>query len=146
MCINNNNISSNINEVIRAILNFFIQKLHNHKKAQNAYKQIKIKNAPKKHLRGKQSLICLFAFLCVCPSVFVPFSAFCAFNAFQCFLVRVKSFRKKNKDFKIAVITSFILLLELFFDDYISSQCKNQAISLMSTQQFNQQITQILII
>ena len=45
--------SGNINEVIRAILNFFIQKFHNHKKAQNAYKRTKIKNAPKKHLRGK---------------------------------------------------------------------------------------------
>ena len=45
--------SSNINEVIRAILDFFIQKFHNHKKAQNAYKRTKIKNAPKKHLRGK---------------------------------------------------------------------------------------------
>ena len=40
-------VSSNINEVIRAILNFFIQKFHNHKKAQNAYKRTKIKNAPK---------------------------------------------------------------------------------------------------
>ena len=46
-------MSSNINEVIKAILNFFIWKFHNHKKAQNAYKQTKIKNAPKKHLRGK---------------------------------------------------------------------------------------------
>ena len=46
-------VSSNINEVIRAILNFFIQKFHNHKKAQNAYKRTKIKNAPKKHLREK---------------------------------------------------------------------------------------------
>ena len=46
-------VSSNINEVTRAILNSFIQKLHNHKQAQNAYKRTKIKNAPKKHLRGK---------------------------------------------------------------------------------------------
>ena len=45
--------SSKINEVIRAILDFFIQKFHNHKKAQNAYKRTKTKNAPKKHLRGK---------------------------------------------------------------------------------------------
>ena len=40
-------VSSNINKIIRTISNFFIQKLHNHKKAQNAYKQTKIKNAPK---------------------------------------------------------------------------------------------------
>ena len=45
-------VSSNINDVTRAILNSFIQKLHN-KKAQNADKQIKIKNTPKKYLRGK---------------------------------------------------------------------------------------------
>ena len=75
-------VGSNINEVIKTTLNFFIQKLHNHKKAQNAYKQTKIKNAPKKHLRGKKSLIRLFVFLCFCPSVFMPFSAFSAFNAF----------------------------------------------------------------
>ena len=42
-------ISSNINEVIRIILNFFIQKLHTTKK-QNAYKRIKIKNVHKNHL------------------------------------------------------------------------------------------------
>ena len=45
--------SSNINEIIKAILNFFIQKFYSHKKAQNAYKRTKIKNALKKHLRGK---------------------------------------------------------------------------------------------
>ena len=46
-------VSSNINDIIRAILDFFIQKFHKHKKAQKAYKRTKIKNAPKKHLRGK---------------------------------------------------------------------------------------------
>ena len=51
-CVSITIVSSNINEVIRAILNFFIQKFHNHKKAQSAL-QTKIKNAPKKHLRGK---------------------------------------------------------------------------------------------
>ena len=51
MCINNN--SSNVNEVIRSILDFFIQKFYNHKKAENAYKRTKLKKAPKKPLRGK---------------------------------------------------------------------------------------------
>ena len=32
-------------------------------KARNAYKQTKIKNAPKKHLRGNSHL---FAYLCFC--------------------------------------------------------------------------------
>ena len=40
-------VGSNINEVIKTTLKFFIQKLHNHKKVQNAYKRTKIKNAPK---------------------------------------------------------------------------------------------------
>ena len=47
------NVSSNINEVIKTTLNSFIQKLHNHKKAQNAYKRTKIKMLLKKHLTGK---------------------------------------------------------------------------------------------
>ena len=42
--------SSNINEVIRIILNFFIQKFHNYKEAQNTYKRAKTKNVYKKHL------------------------------------------------------------------------------------------------
>ena len=46
-------VSSNIKEVTRAILNFFIHKFHNHKNTQNAYKQTKTKNVPAKHLRGK---------------------------------------------------------------------------------------------
>ena len=47
-------VSSNINEVIRAILDFFIQKFHNPKKAQNAYKRTKIKNTPK-NIQGENS-------------------------------------------------------------------------------------------
>ena len=70
-----------MNEVIKATLNSFIQKLHNHKKAQNAYKRVKIKSAPKKYLLGKQPLICLFAFLCFYPDIFMPFSTFSAFGA-----------------------------------------------------------------
>ena len=47
---NDYKFSSNINEVIRIILNFFIQKFHNYKKAQDAYKRAKTKNVYKKHL------------------------------------------------------------------------------------------------
>ena len=71
--------SSNINAVIRAILNvlFFclrkdfartksIKKTKKKNTTQkNANKRIKIKNVYKKHLRGKKSLIRLFAFLCL---------------------------------------------------------------------------------
>ena len=76
-------ISSNINEVIKRVLNFllfFYEKiLHTpkstkkHKKHKSitkqkhkyANKRIKIKNTLKKHLRGKKSLIRLFAYLCL---------------------------------------------------------------------------------
>ena len=62
-------------EVIRAVLNsfFFTERFHTHQKHKSiktqpskstkSYKQTKIKNALKKDLRGKKSLICLFAFL-----------------------------------------------------------------------------------
>ena len=66
-------VSSNINEVIRSVLNLFFFMIRSHKykkvlkalkapksikhnqaKAQNADKRIKIKNALKKHLSGKK--------------------------------------------------------------------------------------------
>ena len=74
--------SSNINEVIKTVLNFFVfftKRFHNHKKAQNAYKRTKIKNAPKKH-QGENNH--LFAYL---RFVFLPFSAFGAFSACEIF-------------------------------------------------------------
>ena len=61
--------------------------------------------------------VCSFAF---CAFVWLRFSAFVAFYAFGaflcflCFFVRAKSFRK-NKNFKTALITLFILLLLLIF-------------------------------
>ena len=52
-CVSITIAGGNINEVIRTILNFFIQKFHNRKKAQNAYKQTKMKKVYKKHLSSK---------------------------------------------------------------------------------------------
>ena len=46
-CVSITIVSSNINEVIRAILDFFIQNFYKHKKAQNAYKRTKTKNVYK---------------------------------------------------------------------------------------------------
>ena len=69
-------------------------------KAQTAYRRTKIKNAPKKHLRGK---IHLFAYL-----------RFCAFAWASLYLLRflcVSKKNKKNKEFKTALTTSFSLLL-----------------------------------
>ena len=69
--------SSNVNEVIRAVLNslyFFTKRFGTHQKHKSINtqpskstkrcKRTKIKNALKKHLRRRKSLICLFAFLC----------------------------------------------------------------------------------
>ena len=66
-------LSSNINEVIRAVLNFlfFLPKDFTSTKSTKTLNQrTKIKNALKKHLREKQSLIRLFAFfvLFVCKT------------------------------------------------------------------------------
>ena len=56
--------SSNINEGIGVIFFFFAERFHTHK---NAHKRTKAKkavlNALKKHLRGRMSLIRLFASL-----------------------------------------------------------------------------------
>ena len=41
---------------------------------------------------------------------------FRVFSAFLCFLVLVKSYRKKNKKFKIGLITPFILLLQFYIE------------------------------
>ena len=111
MCINNNKQinSSNINEVIRAVLNFFFTKrFHNHKKAQNAYKRTKVKIAPKKHLRRK-----IVTYLLICVFVLLP-EGLCGvqcFQCFQCFQCVQNLFIKENKEFKVVLITSFILLL-----------------------------------
>ena len=49
-CVSITITSSNINEIIGIILNLFIHKFHNYKKAQNAYKRAKTKNVCKKYL------------------------------------------------------------------------------------------------
>ena len=87
MCVNNNS-SSNINEAIETILDFY-SKISQAQKAQNSYKRTKTKNAPKKHLRGKKSLIRLFAF---CAFAWV---SLCRLMLFV-LLLRAKSFRKKK--------------------------------------------------
>ena len=59
-------VRSNVNEVIKTILNFFIQNFHNHKKAQNAYKRIKIKKKTSKGKIVTYSLICVSVLLPEC--------------------------------------------------------------------------------
>ena len=54
-------------------------------------------------------LICVFVFLLGC--VFMHFGTFCAFCAFGAFWCVQNLFVKKNKEFKTALISSFILLL-----------------------------------
>ena len=123
-----------INLVVRTFLFFLFSFLREHKKHANGYKRTKIKKAVfyalKKHLRGKKSLIHLFAFLCFLCFCLVAFLCFlCLFLLFVLF-VSAKSFRKK-KEFKIALMTSFTLLLKieiisqnLFFFTHIKFRSK----------------------
>ena len=46
-------VSSNVNEVLRAIFKFLYSKISRAQKVQNVYKQTKRKNGPKKDLREK---------------------------------------------------------------------------------------------
>ena len=89
-CVSTTIVSSNINEVIRAILDFCIQTFHSHKKAQNAYKRTTIKNAPK-NIEGENSLLFAYLRFVVLPDLLVLlvilvllvlFGAFCASEIF----------------------------------------------------------------
>ena len=100
----NIHVSSNVNEVIRAVLNFlffFTKRFHKHKMHTSEQKQKRQHfYAHKKHLMRKKSLIRLFAFLC-----------------FLCFLCVQNLFVKKIKkvlncpDDLTYITTKFILLL-----------------------------------
>ena len=137
-------VSSNINEVIKTILNlfiFFTRRFYTHKKHEKHANEQKQERqhfyAHKTHLRGRKLLVwrvVLFTlFMLFVPFVlfvvfvlfvffvffmlFVIFTLFTVFVLFMFFvlfvvLVRVKSTcKKKNKTFKIVLMTSFILLL-----------------------------------
>ena len=84
-----------MNEVIKTILDFFIQKFHTHKSTKRL-ERTKIKNAHKKHLRGK---VHLFAYL-----------RFCDFTWFLSW-------------FEIALMTLLTLLL---IQQYIKYCCHEQ--------------------
>ena len=82
---NDYKFSSNINEVIRSVLNlfFFLQKDFTiTKKHKTTYSETKMKNTHKKHLRGKKLLIRLFAF---CAFAWLQFCAFSALSTFSTF-------------------------------------------------------------
>ena len=85
---------------------FLFSFLRPHKKHKNTHKQTKIKNAHKKHLRGKKSLIRLFVFLCFSLVVSL---------CFLCFLCHQNLFVKKKKKFKTALINSCTLLVNLSY-------------------------------
>ena len=105
-------LSSNVNEVIRSVLNFFYEKISRApKKHENPHNRTKIKKAAfyvhKKHLRGRKSIICLFAFLCflcfclVASLCFLWFFSFLCFLCFLCFLRVWNTFCKKKKSLKL---------------------------------------------
>ena len=81
--------SGNVNEVIRAVLDFYLfiycsKRFYTHKKHKTHMSEQKQKRqrfyALKKHLRERKSLIRLFAFLC-----FLYFLCFWCFLCFMCF-------------------------------------------------------------
>ena len=77
--------------------------LHAHKKYKNTNKRISY-FFPLRSFFNILNFYCLFAFLCFCLVVFL-----CLF--FVLLVLFCKSFCKKKKKFKTALITSFILLL-----------------------------------
>ena len=110
-CVSITIVISNINEVTREILNFFIQNFHNRKNAQNVYKRTKTKNAPKKHLMGKLSLIRLFWF-CTFAGVSLCCLVLFVLLVLLVLLVCAKCFRKKNIEFKTALINLIFITTE----------------------------------
>ena len=104
-----------MNEVIKTILDFFIQKFHTHKSTKHL-ERTKIKNAHKKHLRGK---VHLFAYLRFCDFTWLSLCTFSAFVA-----CGVLSW------FEIALMTSFTLLLIQQYIKYcFHEQCKYTALA-----------------
>ena len=96
-------LSSNINEVIKTILDFFIQKFYRHRST-GRLQANKNKICAYKYMRRKKSLICLFAFLFFCLVTSLCYCTFCCvWNLYE------------KKMFKTALITSFILLLNLSY-------------------------------
>ena len=93
--------SSNINEVIRSVIKFFC--FFFYKKISQVQKRTKLLTANKskklwiKTSKGKNSLICLFAFYAFAWLCFYAFSAFSAFNAFNAFCMKQET--KKYEEF-----------------------------------------------
>ena len=86
--------NSNINEVIKTVLNFFffLQKdFTSSKKHKTAYSELKLKNAYKKHLKRKKLLIRLLRFVLLLGCVFMLL----VLLLLLMLLVRAKSFCKK---------------------------------------------------
>ena len=73
--------------------------------------------------------VCLFVFLCFCLVAFLCFLVllvlFVLFGAFWCVQNLFVKKKKKIKKFKTALITSFILLLNLSYCKHEFSNCNN---------------------
>ena len=95
----------------QTFLFFFTRRFHTHKKHKTHISEQKQKRQHfyphKKHLREGKSLLRLFASL--------RFLSFLCFLCFLCFFLCVKFSRKKTKKFKIVLMASFPLLLNLSY-------------------------------
>ena len=93
-------LSSNVNEVIRAVLNFFYEKILHAQNAQNVHKRTKTKKSA--FYAHKKRLFAYLCFLCFC------LDAYLYFLCVQNFFVKKKMKRFQTDD----LMTSFTLLLK----------------------------------
>ena len=96
---NNFLLSSNVNEVIRAVLTFFFFLQKDFTRTQGTKTHISEQKQKrqcfyvlKKHLRGKKSVICLFAFY----AFYVLFVLFCVWNKKDSIFMLIKTSKKKK--------------------------------------------------
>ena len=126
---------------------FLFPFLRVHKKRKNANKRIGYYFPLRCSLSAFLIFVCLFAFCAFAWLCFCDFCTFCVFRCFWCFLgifgafgaCEIFSLKKKkkitkSKEFKTALITSFILLLSFILICFIFYFCMYLFISLFLIQ------------
>ena len=98
-------ISSNVNEVIRAVLNFFYEKILHAQNAQNVHKRTKTKKSA--FYAHKKRLFAYLCFLCFCLDAYLYF--LCVQNLFV--KKNMKRFQTDDLMTSFTLLLKFILLL-----------------------------------
>ena len=114
-------LSSNVNEVIRAVLNFFYEKILHAQNAQNVHKRTKTKKSA--FYAHKKRLFAYLCFLCFCLDAYLYF--LCVQNLFV--KKKMKRFQTDDLMTSFTLLLKFILLLTWYFFNYYNpfqlSQC-----------------------